>query len=109
MDKLRKGTAATRDFYNRIGWRRQNSILVDTSLFGWGNGPIRQALEDQRKERVRVAVGGPVQRLAELGCGGTPAVFLAERCESYTGVDFSSVGLDEAAAALRATNVQFET
>jgi SAM-dependent methyltransferase len=53
--------------------------------------------------------GGPGLRLVELGCGGTPAVFLAERCAMYTAVDFSSTGLSEAAAALKATNVPFET
>ena len=47
-------------------------------------------------------------RLAELGCGGTPAVFLAERCVKYTAADFSSTGLSEAAVALKRTNVPFE-
>ena len=38
------------------------------------------------------------------------AVFLAERCATYTAVDFSSTGLSEAAAALKGTNVvPFET
>ena len=109
MSKLRKGTAATRDFYDRVGWRRQDGTLVDTRLFGWTDGPIRHALEAQRKERVRHVAGGPGLRLAELGCGGTPAVFLAERCAMYTAADFSSVGLSEAAAALKETNVPFET
>ena len=109
MDKLRKGTDATRDFYNRVGWYRQDGTLVDTRLFGWTDGPIRQALEGQRKERLRQVAGGPALRLAELGCGGTPAVFLAERCATYTAVDFSSTGLSEAAAALKGTNVPFET
>ena len=58
---------------------------------------------------MRQAAGGPDLRLAELGCGGTPAVFLAERCKTYTAVDFSSAGLSEAAGALKATNVPFET
>ena len=66
-------------------------------------------LEAQRKERVRQVAGGPGLRLAELGCGGTPAVFLAERCAMYTVADFSSVGLSEAAAALKETHVPFET
>jgi SAM-dependent methyltransferase len=107
--KLGQGTAATRDFYNRIGWRRQDGTLVDTRLFGWMQGPIRQALEAQRKNRLRQLAGGPDLRLAELGCGGTPAVFLAERCKTYTAVDFSSAGLSEAASALKATKVPFET
>jgi ubiquinone/menaquinone biosynthesis C-methylase UbiE len=109
MDKLRKGTAATRDFYNRVGWRRQDGTLVDTRLFGWTDGPIRQALENRRKERLRQMAGGPGLRLVELGCGGTPAIFLAEQCATFTAVDFSSIGLSEATAALKGTNVLFET
>jgi ubiquinone/menaquinone biosynthesis C-methylase UbiE len=55
------------------------------------------------------AAGGPGLRLAELGCGGTPALFLAEQCAKYTGVDFSPTGLSEAAVALKDANVLFET
>jgi len=109
MFKRRRGTAATRDFYNRVGWRRQNGTLVDTLLFGWADGPIHQALDSQRKERLLQVAGRPDLRLAELGCGGTPAIFLAERCTKFIAVDFSSTGLSEAAAALRGTNVAFET
>jgi SAM-dependent methyltransferase len=109
MNKPRKGTTATRDFYDAVGWRRKGGALVDTCLFGWSNGPIRQALEVLRKQRVRHAVGGPGLKLAELGCGGTPAIFLADRCKTYTAVDFSLTGLSEATAALKDTNVPFET
>jgi SAM-dependent methyltransferase len=109
MFEERRGTAATRDFYNRVGWRRQNGTLIDTLLFGWKDGPIHQALDDQRKERLLQVAGGPGLRLAELGCGGTPAIFLAERCTKFIAVDFSSTGLSEAATALRGTNVTFET
>jgi len=38
------GTAATRDFYNRVGWRRQNGTLVDTLLFGWADGRFTKRL-----------------------------------------------------------------
>jgi hypothetical protein len=103
------GTAATRDFYNRTGWRRQNGTLVDVLMFGKADGPIHQALDTQRKHRLLNLVGGPDLRLAELGCGGTPATFLAERCAKFTAVDFSSTGLCEAAIALKSTNVAFET
>jgi ubiquinone/menaquinone biosynthesis C-methylase UbiE len=104
-----KGTAATRDFYDRMGWRRQNGTLVDTFLFGWKDGPIHQTLDGLRKERVLQVAGGPGLRLAELGCGGTPAIFLAERCTKFVAVDFSSTGLYEAAIALKSANVAFET
>ena len=108
-DRSDKGTAATRDFYNRLGWRRQNGTLVDTLLFGWMDGPIHRALDGLRKERLLQMAGGPGLRLAELGCGGTPAIFLAERCTNFVAVDFSSTGLREAAAALKRANVTFET
>jgi hypothetical protein len=103
------GTAATRDFYNQTGWRRRHGTLVDTLLFGKSDGPIHRALDTHRKARLRQWAGGPDLHLAELGCGGTPAIFLADRCAKFTAVDFSSTGLHEAAAALRATNVTFET
>ena len=47
-------------------------------------------------------------RLAELGCGGTPAIFLAKQCANFVAVDFSSTGLREAAAVLEGANVTFE-
>ncbi len=104
-----RGTAATRDFYDRIGWRRQDGTLVDTLLFGKSDGPIHQVLDSQRKARLRRLAGGPGLQLAELGCGGTPASFLAERCARFVAVDFSRAGLCEAAVALQARNVAFET
>jgi len=107
--ELHKGSTATRDFYDRRGWRRQDGALVDTLLFGWVDGPIHQALDRQRKDRLLQVVGGPGLRLVELGCGGTPAAFLAERCARFTAVDFSATGLSEAEAALKDANVAFET
>ena len=109
MDNLRKGTPGTRDFYNEIGWQREGDTLVDTRLFGWANGPVNQALGALRQTRVRQAAGGPGQKIAELGCGGTPAVFLAEGCARYTATDFSFVGLTEAAQVLKRANVPFTT
>jgi SAM-dependent methyltransferase len=104
-----RGTEATRDFYNRTGWRRRNGTLVDTLLFGKSDGPIHRALDAQRKERLLRFAGGPGLNLVELGCGGTPATFLAEQCAKFVAVDFSSTGLCEAAAALQARNASFET
>jgi len=110
MDKLHKGTAATRDFYDRLGWQRQDGTLVDTIMFGWGDGPIRRTLDDQRNQRLlQAARGGPGLKLADVGCGGSPAVFLAKQCATCTAVDFSSRGLSEAAEALKAADVPFQT
>jgi SAM-dependent methyltransferase len=109
LNRRNDGTTATRDFYNRVGWRRHNGTLVGTLMFGWMDGPIHETLDSQRKERVLQVAGGPGLRLAELGCGGTLAIFLAERCKKFVAVDFSSTGLCETAAALTRTNVAFET
>jgi SAM-dependent methyltransferase len=110
MTTLRQGTPETRDFYDRTGWQRLEGELADTRMFGWTEGPIRRDLEQRRHARVLQLVDGlPAARVAELGCGGTPAVFLAKRCGFYTAVDFSSVGLAEASAALKRESVPSET
>ena len=103
----------------------------NSKLFGWVDEPIRRALDLQRKRRLREMVGGPGLKLVELGCGGNPAAwqdlapvlahnvganpfsqkraFLADKCQSYTAVDFSPIGLAEAAAALMSANVAVQT
>lgn len=108
-NRLSKGTAATRDFYNLVGWRQHNGTLTDTQLFGWMNGAIREEIETRRQERVLRAATADGRKVAELGCGGTPALFLAERSSDYTAVDFSSVGLLEAAKSLAAAGIPFKT
>lgn len=110
MPGLFKGTEATREFYDQTGWRRRDGVLVDTALFSAANaGPILQSMTRRREQSIRELIGGPGLRLVECGCGGTPAVFLADRCKSFTAVDFSSTGLSEAAAALEPTGVAFKT
>jgi len=110
MPGLFKGTGAVREFYDRTGWQRQDGVLIDTALFSATNaGPILQSMIRRRKQIIGELVGGPGLRLVECGCGGTPAVFLANRCASFTAVDFSSTGLSEAAAALKSTGVVFST
>lgn len=79
--KLRKGTAATKEFYDNVGWQPQgHGNLGDWELFTWGEGPIQKALDLQRKRRFREMAGGPGLRIVELACGANPAVFLADRC-----------------------------
>lgn len=109
-NKIFKGTAATKEFYDRTGWRRKGGVLVDTALFFPGNpGPILQSMIRHRQQLIGEMIGGPGVRLVECGCGGTPALFLVERCVSFTAVDFSSTGLAEAGAALKSTGVPFKT
>ena len=81
----------------------------NSKLFGWVDEPIRRALDLQRKRRLREMVGGPGLKLVELGCGGNPAAFLADKCQNYTAVEFSPIGLAEAAAALMSANVAVQT
>lgn len=106
---LRQGTPATRDFYDREGWQRQDGELADTRMFGWTDGRIRRELEELRRARLLQLIGPPGASVAELGCGGTPAIFLAKRCGLYTAVDFSAVGLAEARAALERENLPAAT
>lgn len=104
------GTPATREFYEREGWKRADGRLKDSALFGIKNdGPIRVELHQLRLSRIREVLGGTGRKLVECGCGGTPATWLAERCSHYTAVDFSQTGLAEAANALQKTGVPFQT
>jgi ubiquinone/menaquinone biosynthesis C-methylase UbiE len=105
-----KGTAATKDFYDRIGWQRQDGVLIDHTLFAVRNpGPVLRSLIAHRQATIRACLGGHRLHLAEFGCGGSPATFLANSCRRYTAVDFSAAGLAEAARSLQATGVTYET
>ena len=107
MPRLNKGTEATRDFYDQVGWKRQDGILNDVRMFNWQEGPIHRQLEILRRDRVLHLIESG-SWLVELGCGGTPSAYLADKCSKFTGVDFSVVGLAEAANALKKTGVEFE-
>jgi hypothetical protein len=108
MPSLFKGTEAVKEFYDRTGWQRQDGVLVDTALFSATKaGPIQLSMIRHRQQVIGELIGGPGLRLAEFGCGGTPAVFLVDRCKSFTAVDFSATGLSEAAATLGSTGVAF--
>lgn len=106
------GSVETREFYDSRGWvRKEDGKLVDTDLFGVKeDGPIRSAGHKARTARIREAIraGSDAVRLLECGCGGTPAVELADLCEHFTAVDFSSRGLEEADKALVKTGVAFD-
>lgn len=110
MQGLFKGTEAVKEFYDQTGWQRQGGVLVDTALFSAANaGPIQQSMIQRRQQVIGELIGGPGLRLVECGCGGTPAMFLTDRCKHFTAVDFSSTGLAEAAAALESAGVAFTT
>src|SRR6185437_10902632 len=105
------GTAETQEFYDARGWKRVGGKLVDTDLFGVKeDGPLRQQGHGLRTERIRDAIrsAGAGVRFLECGCGGNPAIFLADLCSHYTAVDFSAVGIEEARQTLARTGVAFE-
>jgi SAM-dependent methyltransferase len=80
-------------------------------LFGvWEDGPIRNAGHRARTARIREAIkaGHGAIRLLECGCGGSPAIELADLCKHFTAVDFSWRGVDEARKALAATGLAFD-
>jgi SAM-dependent methyltransferase len=109
-DRTVAGTAATREFYDREGWKRTGGQLTDQALFGVKHdGPIRVELHALRCDRIRQALGGPGLRLMECGCGGTPATYLNDLCSHLTVVDFSQTGLAEAAQTLRQRDIEFDT
>ena len=109
MNDLKHGTRETKEFYDRKGWLRENGELVDRRMFGWTEGPIRAKLDARRIDRILQLIDGTELNVAELGCGGTPAVFLARRCARYTAVDFSPVGLSEAREALEREGIPAQT
>jgi ubiquinone/menaquinone biosynthesis C-methylase UbiE len=108
MAKLSKGTIATKEFYDKIGWQPDGDTLGDWERFAWGQGSIQDALDSQRKARLRKMVS-PRLNILELACGGNPATFIASGAKSYTAVDFSPAGLTHAAEALARCGVPFKT
>ena len=109
MIDLRKGTAATRNFYNRIGWRRENGTIVDTLLIwldGWSD---LQNLDRQRKDHLLHAAGGPDldgrSGLRRQTRGISGRIVREVHCGGF----LEQPGLSEAAAALKNANVPFET
>lgn len=96
------GDERVRAFYDRVGWvEDERGVAADTAMFGAArDGPILRSLEELRERRVLAAFtgvkAGAGLDLLEIGCGGNPGVFLGGLCASYTGVDFSSTGLERA-------------
>ena len=105
------GSDETREFYDRVGWRKQDGKVMDLHLFGVKeDGPIRIYLHNVHMERVRSALmrAGDRIKLLECGCGGNPATNLTDLCSEYTGIDFSQVGLEEAKERLKGAAIPFE-
>lgn len=100
------GSPKTREFYDRVGWRRHRDAapLEDMNLFGpIEDGPIRQELDAQQLRRVQSALrsAGDTLNFLECGCGGNPTLRFLGGGDRYTGVDFSITGLAEADKTLR--------
>jgi ubiquinone/menaquinone biosynthesis C-methylase UbiE len=101
------GSPETREFYDRVGWKRSpdGHRLEDLDLFGIKEeGPIREELSLRHLHRVQGVLrsAGESLNLLECGCGGNPMLRLLREGDRYTGVDFSTTGLVEADKALRA-------
>ena len=110
MSDIYLGTEATKDFYEQTGWHKQDGVLVDSVLFTpLKVGPILKSIYKRREADICELVGGPRLNLVECGSGGKPATFLSGRCERFTAVDFSAVGLSEAAQRLEATGLMYRT
>jgi ubiquinone/menaquinone biosynthesis C-methylase UbiE len=106
---LWKGSAATKAFYDNIGWQLEdNGVLGDWNRFVSPDGPVQRALDLERRRRIANLVT-PGLEIIELACGANPAVFLASNCKSYTAVDFSPAGLEVAAQRLKEANRPFRT
>jgi ubiquinone/menaquinone biosynthesis C-methylase UbiE len=92
------GTEQTRRFYDEEGWKTDHEAKpVDRNLFGVKeNGPIRIELHSLHTGRVRraLAIAGPRLNLLECGCGGGPERAILDLCSRYTGVDFSTTGVE---------------
>ncbi len=113
------GSQKTKQFYNTVGWQEENGRATDNQLFGSKeDGPIRQHLHQVHTQRARESLMRAVNltttdsregiKLLECGCGGNPAVEFLDLCSTYTGVDFSEVGLEVAKRKLKGTAIPCE-
>jgi ubiquinone/menaquinone biosynthesis C-methylase UbiE len=104
------GSDEVRQFYDSKGWKEvEPGKLMDQALFGDQGviGEIRCDALRRRLRRVRAAfdsLGGGMN-FTECGCGGNPALHLADLCTSFTAVDFSTTGLAVARDKLVASGV----
>ena len=65
------------------------------------DGPLRRSMHARQWSRVLEFLEGCAgDSVLEVGCGGAPERRLLDRFDSYTGMDFSRVGLDAAASHL---------
>jgi ubiquinone/menaquinone biosynthesis C-methylase UbiE len=105
------GSERTRRFYDDRGWKKEQGATLDQRLFGPKElGPIRVALQNLHIKRLRDAAASPGSPLSllECGCGGNPRRELLSVCSHYTGVDFSTTGLEVARASFADAEVPHE-
>lgn len=106
---LERGSAATRAFYDRVGWiENPDGTTVDGELFAdKGGGRIRDEINRARLLRVRAALAraGSSLRLFEAGCGANPLLPHVDLCSRYVGSDFSATGLEVARKRLAGSSV----
>ena len=105
------GSERTRRFYDDRGWKKEHGATLDQKLFGPKElGPIRLALQNLHIDRVKEAASAPGLPLnfLECGCGGNPRRELLPLCARYTGVDFSTTGLEVARSSFADVKVPHE-
>jgi ubiquinone/menaquinone biosynthesis C-methylase UbiE len=98
-----------RDFYEGEGWRWSGGRSGDARRWGTSpHGALGAELRRRRLERLRALAGldrddgRPGPAVAEIGCGGQPALDVLAGARSYVGCDFSRRGLRAAASAAAA-------
>jgi 2-polyprenyl-3-methyl-5-hydroxy-6-metoxy-1,4-benzoquinol methylase len=98
------GSDRTRRFYDQQGWAERDGKAVDLHMFGVReDGPIRIRLNRIHMRRVRTALqrAGAGLNLLECGCGGSPCRGLFDLCSRYSGIDFSTSGIQMARQGLK--------
>jgi ubiquinone/menaquinone biosynthesis C-methylase UbiE len=104
-------SSKVRAFYDQKGWvRTASGKLLDTELFGdTETGEIRAAGHRRREMLLRsiLAESGCKPNFIECGCGGAPAIYLADLTGSYTGIDFSIRGISVAREKMREMPTRF--
>jgi len=106
-----RGSKRTKEFYDRIGWQQFDGSTYDNILFGDKElGSIRVELNKVHRSRIRefISPSGSRVKLLECGCGGQPERDLFDLCSSYTGVDFSDLGLEVAKSCLEEAGLEYQ-
>jgi len=111
-NKLASGTIETKKYYDKEGWRKLKDGRLSDNVRWWEreHGPLRTMSHQIHILRISetLAQAGDSLNLLECGCGGNPELNLLDLSNHYTGVDFSSTGLEVADEKLRSQGVPYK-